>query len=119
MLFHGFLLNFWCVFRVLARVLGKSWKQRFCNTFYVKSQIPRACVCSMFCVFWHTFLGLLPGAFVFVLGVFRCHFWLTFGAKGCSWSGFGGIENDAKKGLGQVPKIVEIPDFFRIGAGLQ
>ena len=57
----------------------------------------------MFCVFWDTFLGLLPGAFFFVvLGVFRCDFWLTFGAKGCFRSGLGGIEKIMQKKFGTI-----------------
>ena len=52
-LFHALLLNFGFVFRGLAWVLGNSWKQRFCNTFYVKSQIPRAYWLNVFCILVH------------------------------------------------------------------
>ena len=97
MLFYGFLLNFGCVFRTLARVLGKSWKQRFCNAFFAKSQISRACWFNILCILAHFSRTLSESVVLIIFGVFRCHFWLTCGAKGCFRSGFGGIEQIMQK----------------------
>ena len=72
MLCHGILLDFRCVFRAFAKVLGISWKQRFCNTFFVKSEIPNPFAQCF--VIWHTFLGLLSGAFFVVVDFFRWRF---------------------------------------------
>ena len=79
-LFRRFLLHVGCVFWGLAKFLGKSRKQPFCNLLNVKSQIPRVCRLNNLYIL-RTFLGLLPGAFFVVIDIFRCHFWLTFGAK--------------------------------------
>ena len=62
--------------------MGKSLKQRFCNTFYVNLRFQG----SVGFVFMYSGIlfseSFLERVFV-VLGVVRCHFWLTFGAKGC------------------------------------
>ena len=70
MIFHWFLLDFECVFWGLVMVVGKSWKQRFCKKFYVKSQIPRVCRLSV-CVFWHIFSESFLGRIL--------SFWVFFG----------------------------------------
>ena len=52
------------------------------------------------CICAHFFRAPSESVFFVVLGVFRCHLWLNFGAKGCFRSGFGGIEKMMqKKGL--------------------
>ena len=53
---HLFFVTFWS-----RRLDGISLiSVRFCNTFDVKSQIPRVCWLSVLCI-RHTFFGLLPG----------------------------------------------------------
>ena len=117
-LFHGFLLNFGCVFRGLARVLGKSWKQRFCNTFYVKSQIPRACWLNVLCILGHFSRTPSWSVFFVVLGVFRCHFWFIFGAKTWSRSSLWRSEKMMQKQVwGESPGIPENFENFKKWGG--
>ena len=55
--------------------------------------------------------------FLVVLGVFRCHFWLTFGAKDGSRSGFGGIEKMMQKKVwGNFGNfgVAVFPDLFEL-----
>ena len=114
-LFHWFLLNFGCVFRGLARVLGKSWKQRFCNTFHVKSQIPRAYWLNLLCISGHFSRTPSWSVFFVVLGVFRCHFWFTFGAKTWSRSCLWRSEKMMQKRVWGNPQ--EIREFWEMGGG--
>ena len=109
-LFPWFLLNFGSGFPGLARVLGKSWKQRFCNTFYVKSQI-RARWLNVVCILTHFSRTPSERVFLIVLGVSRCHFWLAFGAQGCFRSGLGGIGKMMHKRVWTNPR--ELPIIWR------
>ena len=83
-------------------VVSKSWKQRLCNTFNVKSQIPRVCWLSVLYILAYFSRTPSWSVFVVVLGVFRCHFWFIFGAKGCSRSGFGDFEKMMQKKRGTI-----------------
>ena len=96
-------------------VLGKSWKQRFWNTFYVKSQIPRACWLNVLCILAYFSRTPSQSGFFVVLGAVRCHFWLIFGAKGCFRSGFGGIEKIMQKKV--WGHFREFREFGKMGRG--
>ena len=93
--------DFWSIFCVFFKHLLRLWANggysSFCNTFHVKSSIWMVRGFNL-CVIFGDF-SRTPSwtAFSLVFCVFRCHFWLTFGAERGSGIDFGGSENLIEK----------------------
>ena len=96
-----YLIDFWSILVVpfihLLRFLANGGHSGFCNTSHVNSSICNVQGLICLVILEHFYRTPSWSAFSLVFCVFRCHFWLTFGAERGSGIDFGGSEHLIEK----------------------